>query len=343
MNVMGILHVVNTQFEWECSTATHIDLKKSFLIHPNHVQYQFLAFLYGKPEDYVLLTHEPEPTYWDQLKKIRPDHPKPTYIDDLQPDITYIESWGASRLIDTWATLHDLTYVHPDESVVSEVGSKEFSFVHSPQLPDSALIKNAQELQRWGEDSTFPKVLKTSFGAAGRGHQILQCKTALHCSKTIDFCDKEWSAGRPIIGEPWVDRLCDFSTQWMISKSQIHYLGCTKMECDHRGMYRGTQLITHALPEAQYQQEVAYPILKIMQNMGFFGQVGIDGFIYDQTILHPINEINPRKTMGWLAMQLGKPISSVPAKKSRHPLLPFYVQGLAPFKLQLDLSEIVRV
>lgn len=343
MNDTGILHIANTHFEWECSTKTSKKLKDSFLIHPNFVQLQFLPFLYGDSSDYVLLTHEPDPTYWDLLKQFRNNHPKPVYINDTIPKVTRIDSWGPSQLITDWANQHNILYMCPNHSAVCEVSSKEFSFLHSPQLADAMLIKNLADLLQWGSGNNYPKVLKTSFGVAGRGHQIVPCKTALHCEKTRNFCEKEWLAGRPIIGEPWVNRLWDFSTQWMLSKSQIHYLGSTKMTCDHRGTYRSTELSTNEFPEAYFQQKTAYPILKRMLSMGFFGHVGIDGFVYNEGALHPITDINPRKTMGWLAMQLNAPISIVSSAYAKHPLLPFSVVGMKPFKLQLDLSENVRV
>jgi predicted ATP-grasp superfamily ATP-dependent carboligase len=42
--------------------------------------------------------------------------------------------------------------------------------------------------------------------------------------------------------------------------------------------------------------------------MGFRGNVGIDSMIYDGK-LHPIVEINLRKTMGWVALKLGKSVA----------------------------------
>ena len=50
-------------------------------------------------------------------------------------------------------------------------------------------------------------------------------------------------------------------------------------------------------------------ILNLMAQKGFFGPIGIDAMIYkkDNTNhLHPIVEINARKTMGWVALNLQK-------------------------------------
>jgi hypothetical protein len=56
--------------------------------------------------------------------------------------------------------------------------------------------------------------------------------------------------------------------------------------------------------------------------MGFRGNLGIDAMIYDQK-LHPIVEINLRKTMGWLALILGKNLSY---EQGNEGVLPNYLQ-----------------
>ena len=59
--------------------------------------------------------------------------------------------------------------------------------------------------------------------------------------------DKAFNEGHPLIGEPWVKRLLDFSTQWVISKTgAITYLGATLMENKSRGQYE-KKLIAHSL------------------------------------------------------------------------------------------------
>ncbi|NRA89875.1 MAG: hypothetical protein HRU43_01915, partial [Simkaniaceae bacterium] len=49
------------------------------------------------------------------------------------------------------------------------------------------------------------------------------------------------------------------------------------------------------------------PIQKLFE-MGYRGNLGIDAMVYNQK-LHPIVEINLRKTMGWLALKLGKSLA----------------------------------
>jgi predicted ATP-grasp superfamily ATP-dependent carboligase len=44
-----------------------------------------------------------------------------------------------------------------------------------------------------------------------------------------------------------------------------------------------------------------------MISLGYFGNVGIDAMLYGSPVtLHPIVEINARKTMGWVALEVQK-------------------------------------
>ena len=332
---MPTLHIANTQFEWELTH--HCQLQSFFNGHPFHVQLQFLPFLYASAEDYVLLFHKPDQKYFDDLAKIRPNHPKPLYFDKANFDvITTVESWGASRAIGAWAKKNQLEYPIPDLSIVKQISAKSFTFSHVPNLPNAIALQSEKELYAWLSLDFWPKVLKANYGTAGRGLRIIQCKTALHLDELTKFCQCQWENGDAVIGEPWLDRQKDFSTQWLI-KDGVEYLGSTLMECNAFGTYKGSTLTNTSFADEHE------PLLKKVQQLGFYGHLGIDGFTHKDG-LH-ITEINPRKTMGWVAIQLAKrvklenlSIRFVKPQKASHPLLPFQVEGLPPFKMQLDLD-----
>ena len=87
------------------------------------------------------------------------------------------------------------------------------------------------------------------------------------------------------------------------------------------------------------------PILEEMASMGYFGNAGFNAMIYDENILHPIVEINARKTMGWVAFKLqekhypGVAIEVAYTKSEKSGILP---QGLGKVKFnrQLQISRV---
>ncbi|MCB1109268.1 MAG: hypothetical protein KDK44_06390 [Chlamydiia bacterium] len=338
---MPTLHIANTQFEWELKNRS--DLKNSFSAHPLHTQLQFLPFLYAPPEDSVLLFHQPVGDYFDHLHQIRPHLPKAVYYDTLNlENIDTIESWGASAAIENWAKKNQLIYSTPAISIVKMVTAKSFAFENTPKLKKGAALHNKSALFTWLEEDFWPKVIKTNYDTAGRGNRILPCKTALHDEEILTFCQREWTRGQPVIGEPWVKRTIDFSTQWQIDNS-IKFLGSTLMECSERGSYLKSTITKEVAFDLAAHKQMAMPLLEKILKLGYFGPIGIDGFTFSGG--QHITEVNARKTMGWVALQLSQilhcdlSIEMTSPNDAQCPLLPFQVQGLKPFKLQLDLMK----
>jgi len=127
-----------------------------------------------------------------------------------------------------------------------------------------------------------------------------------------------------------VNREMDFSTQWVIDKEPI-YLGATVMENTKYGMYSQT-LIGKEIPFLKEHLEMVKQPLKLLCEAGYVGNLGIDAMVYDNT-LHPIVEINLRKTMGWLALKLERSLSY---EEKGDGLLPEYL-GKTMFSKQLKL------
>jgi hypothetical protein len=225
-------------------------------------------------------------------------------LEDDRWDVEGIESWGASLAIKDWAAKRKIFYLMPDWEITRTINSKIFSFVRSPKLPGAALLQNEQEAKLWIEHTAGAKVLKTAFGTAGRGHFHIPGRGSLP-----SFLKNEFNKQLPLIGEPWVDRVLDFSTQW---KDGV-LLGATVFENHPNGSYRSTltgpapQIFGSRLWALEEHLEKVQPILAEIEQLGFFGHLGIDAFIYKwegKELLQPIVEINGRKTMSWVALQI---------------------------------------
>jgi hypothetical protein len=296
---MKTLHIANTFFEWELSGAVHHSLYAAFHKHPVYLQLQFLPAIYAAREDCFLVSDFSDTHY---------DIEHFSLASRIPQDALRIESWGASQWIAKWAKNHGISYEMPEWNAVREVNSKVFSFLHSPPLSGAALLQNEKEARAWIAATTIDKVLKTAYGVSGRGHLLI--KNDAISWKVIDrFLRREWNQGNLVIAEPWVERTLDFSTQWSIEKSgECIYLGATICHNDTYGRYMGTsvgeekQLFGTAYDFLLEHQEHAKKLLRTMYAYGYFGPVGFDAMLYRNALLHPIVEINARKTMGWVAL-----------------------------------------
>ncbi len=317
------VHLANTdvEFEWASLEDESFSLEKSWARHPFCQQLQFLPLLYANPQDFVTVTALPDSDYLNTLSKNLgssfQDLPRLISLEDA--DFSYEAdclSWGFSLAVKRWADIHHLYYEMPkDWQMIREVNSKAFSFKYTSLL-EAALLFDEAQLRAWLENVQGTKLLKTCFGLSGQGHRKIEGKEP--SEEVLKFCQREWQKKRPLIGEPWLTRLFDFSTQWLIHPhQQIEFLGATRFETDESGQYQGTlagpelSLFSSQLPFLHRHCQFAKWPLQEMAEKGFFGHVGIDALVYQdektkEPSLYPIVEINARQTLSLVALRLQK-------------------------------------
>ncbi len=292
-----MLHIANTSFELELAEEQIPDISVLIQSHPIFLQLQFLPLLYARPEDGMAVTHTPSPAFTT---------PRWHLLEETQLPYDRVESWGASRAIKVWADKRGLSYAMPPWDVVKLVNSKAFSFVQASQLPGATLVHSWEELQQWIHRTKGPRVLKSCFGLSGKGHLFLPTDP----ERLRKFAEKEFAVGRPLVAEPWVQRKLDFSTQWIIHPDQrVEEIGSTRLISNERGQYFANHVgdvFGDDLVHLHRHREIVFPVLQKMGALGYFGNVGIDAMVWGNDHLHPIVEINARKTMGWIALELLK-------------------------------------
>lgn len=290
------LHICNTFFEKELETSQPHSLNQWMHSHPIILQLQFLPLLFAGPDDKILVSDLPE----------NPD-PRLCLIDHPPKDLP-IAHWGPSQAIARWAKTHRLPYPTFDWELIRTINSKVFSFERSPQLPGARLLHSQEEIKDWLYTIPGPKVLKTPFGTAGKGHHIIH-----------DIRNVKPLYITPIIGEPWVERVLDFSTQW----DQGELLGVTIFENTARGTYKKTYVGPVEKWALEEHLSIARPLVQKIGALGYVGNLGIDAFIYTwqgQKRVQPVVEINARKTMSWVALQ--RPGKMLSYTRTLHGLLP---------------------
>lgn len=273
---MSRLHICNTFFERELQTHSPKPLLHWIRSHPIILQLQFLPLLYASPNDLIAVSDLPE----------NPD-PRLCLLEKVPKNLP-IEDWGPSQAIASYAKSRNLIYHLPDWDPIQSLNSKVFSYLESPQLPHSRLLNSQQDLQEWLNTTPFPKVLKTPFGTAGNGHKLNPDVKQLYTY--------------PLIAEPWVERILDFSTQWYNGE----LVGVTLFENEPNGTYKGTYLGEVEPWALEEHLCIARPLVEKIKKMGYLGHLGIDAFIYlweGEKKVHPVVEINGRKTMSWVALQ----------------------------------------
>lgn len=346
---MKTLFIANTDFEFELTRKQPMGLKEALERSPLTMQLQFLPLLLLDEKDAVGVTMLPDPSYLDYLEEVRGSPIPQLYcFDDITKNSPFeqVRSWGHSLQVYKWSQKRNLQYKTPSWDSTVRVNSKAFSFQESPKLPGAKLLKSSDEVKSWLSENSFKKVIKGCFGVAGRENFIIDPTENQLNPKLDSFLQSQWKKSLPVVGEPWVNRKQDFSTQWEITPTgQVIYLGATVMDNDTQGRYLRTitgpekNIFPKTYWALEKQKEFSLRILDKMKNEGFFGNVGIDAMTYtlsekqDEEFLHPVVEINARQTMGYVSLcfqKLRYPKDCIcfeyaPSKEKGHSLLPTHL------------------
>jgi hypothetical protein len=303
---MDNLFFVNTFFEEELLHPG--SLGELLCRHPVYLQLHYLSCLVAKEPQIPLLAFAPEPDFFSRLETMGLAPSGCHFLDNV-PNGMKLHSWGPSEALDNFAKTGGHFYEIPGLNLVREINSKAFSFQISPKLEKAELLHSMEEIIDWHGRVQGPKVFKTLQGSSGRGHLIVEDSDL---PKVLRFFQKQTSCS--VVAEPWVDRVLDFSTQWEIDqKTQCHYVGATLCLNSKRGCYKQSIVGPEEFlfkDHWNFFQEHIVQAKKVVENiasLGFFGSLGLDAMIYKKNgelLLHPIVEINARKTMGWAALTL---------------------------------------
>jgi uncharacterized ferritin-like protein (DUF455 family) len=177
-------------------------------------------------------------------------------------------------------------------------------------------------------------VLKAAFGMSGRA-MIRVNEDDFVSDRTRGWIGNMLHRHGAIIVEPWLDRVLDLSMQYEVSRwpegpARVIFKGSTRLQNDARGQFRsctvGQRFIEQLPPEiglflnshparqgwARILFEDAIPALLegALKTSPYEGPLGIDAFVFRDGAgalrLQPIVEVNPRFTVGRVAVELGR-------------------------------------
>jgi len=195
-------------------------------------------------------------------------------------------------------------------------------FGESCSLRDSDEVSTT--LERWKHAGVVQAVLKPSLGTAGRGMRRIDL-----ADPAPSFPSKNGDPFPECVLEPWHERVFDFSVQYQVQPGELRFLGFVRQQISAAGGYRGSIvqtkfcgnlepglarfLMTAALPVYQADGDFARDLLAWAGQHGYQGPVGIDSYVHrrpDGALAHRVAcEINPRYTMGRVALDLRRQIS----------------------------------
>ena len=323
----------NTNFESELESTQKEKFIPSISKRKTYLQLQFLPFLYGNEEDYVLLSEAPP----DEYLRFQLPFTTPKYLlhHELPNKTQSIDCWGPSK------SFYESVDVEFPENwrLLKKIQSKAFVIEQGWGLPSSQLIYSQRELDTWTQNVDGKKVLKSCYSYSGIGHQQYSSFKELNSYKIQKFLKTQWSKKLPVIAQKWIDHSRLFSLHWMFSKNTATCLGQTELFCSAKGVFQGVT------PTDPTETNQCAPYIQTLLDLKFSGNLSFD-FIQTQNAIY-LCEINARKTFGWLASTLKRkhfPNQNLSLHFSKNkmkgiPLLPTYLNSGLTFPYQLYLIK----
>lgn len=223
----------------------------------------------------------------------------------------YAKSWSAARLAEFLA-------------------AEQADYLCGPDVVGAACSTVEQavaQMERLVELGFDAAVVKAIYGSAGRGH--IHCREGQLRPAQRSRLENVLRQQGQVVVEPWLDKVADLSLHFDVGDEGAAVAGWTRFVTDARGQYRGTFVgsLTAGLDEEvkrflygdgrdarrlprlgeQLADWLAGPLA------GYRGPVGVDALIYragDRLRLKPIVEVNPRTTMGRVALKLRQAVNS---------------------------------
>ena len=176
------------------------------------------------------------------------------------------------------------------------------------------------------EQSRFERwVLKSLWGNAGRGHRHISLSSKTDIS-TMNWLKRQLHCG--VIAEPWLSKVADLSFHGTVELGEVRYHGEVVGVVNQQGRFLGAQISPPmaVLPTrckrfmngdgkdkrrlGRVGRRITQCVGQILYEKGYQGPFGVDALIIeeaeDELALAPMIEVNPRWTMGRLALELRK-------------------------------------
>lgn len=290
----------------------------------------------SKQGDKVLLDFDVSNTYYEYLNQAGIiKHTKTK--EPLQKVGFQGVAWGWNASSQKRLDIAGANCLHPDFEIIKKVNSRSFcnelNKKNQTGVKESVYLNKFKDIVDYLKKRTaFPCVIKPEFGNAGYGF-IHKNNSTLN-NREISHLKSLVSKNNGVIIEPWLDRIVDIASICTINSDGsifdiLHHRILSGKYGTSFGDWFGIDEI-HISKRCDILDTMIFSVAKTLYNEGYFGQLGIDSFIWQdenkKQHLAPCVEINARYSMSNIAYALHKKCAANKASlfrfisKKRHTL-----------------------
>ena len=294
----------------------------------------FLPAWYASPNDFVLTKQAPTEDFLSSVQSLNPLAKAITSADFILGKEQLLEEeinlWGISpqsvHLFEQLKKQYDLQLKIPEWkeihlSLGGRLTSKEclsFLIDNLPTIEKRILpiyLSDLSEIEKYIINSKEKQVVKAPYSSSGRGLIWLLPEKLAQSEKQIlsGMLKKQ----KEVSVEPALNKILDFSMHFEINQ-EVSFVGYSLFQTNNKGVYEKSILANQEKLEIQITDLINKELLLSVKNklLSFIqgkytpeykGKLGVDMLIYqtgNHYHLNPCVEINMRKSMGYLAIQL---------------------------------------
>lgn len=337
------IYVFNPSFESELASKDFNAPKASKLIENDLA---ILMLFLAKQDDVCMVNQTPSSSYFKQLEAAGFNWCQ--VCNDWQELKTRrtgkLIPWGSSPSV--YKNIPNSPSYFPRD-LASKVNIKKRLVELETPYNVGSIVNSTDEISTLlaaNKESSF--VIKSPFSTSARSRIKIDASKAIS-EHQIAWLEKNFSLHKQLVIEPWLKKCFDYSLLFKRQAKRLKYLGHSFFFTDSRGQYKGHYLgnknyfdidlrALHSLDAISHSRKL---VESILNSNDYEGHLGADGLIFQNhgQKLFALVEINPRYTMGHIALQLEKRIlSSVPACWLHLSLKEVQAEGYSDFK---ELSE----
>jgi hypothetical protein len=265
-------------------------------------------------EDLVFANRPVDPAEFADL--VAAGSPVPRFFCDLDSlgneENLELVPWGWTPATPALAAERGWACRGPACEIVRQVNSRAFRWELEAglgvSLPGSAVARSIEGLRKIIATAGVEGwILKSNYGMAGR--ESVRGRGPSLTDPLVNWARKRIDQTGCVVFEPMVSRLAEAGIQIEIPpEGRPTLVGVTPLLVDSSGTYRGSRFGSQ---EADFKPwtpalDAALDAADRMQQLGYFGPLGIDAMWYrgeeGRPRLRPLQDLNARWTMGRLAL-----------------------------------------
>ncbi|MBP5360093.1 MAG: hypothetical protein J6129_01240 [Bacteroidaceae bacterium] len=183
------------------------------------------------------------------------------------------------------------------------------------RLPEGTTVGESSFVTDIAEVKKQRSIFKTPYSGSGRGLRVVE---AGNFASEMPKLESMFNAQGGIVVEPYYDKVADFALEYLVTPSEVQFLGLSVFETNANNAYLGNRIalqsvlwqrMSQLVPQFDFEQLIEAVCEELRGRFvgHYLGPPGVDMMVVreeGELKVHPCVEVNVRRTMGELSLHM---------------------------------------